>query len=86
MLSVPNVHFLRMRPKMIRYILVFQTTEGAKMTTTYRHTEKILESSQIERVWLIDLVRERLKVLTKSEATNFMSQWKVNYLNPDWEY
>ena len=86
MLSVPNVHFLRMRPKMIRYILVFQTTEGAKIATTYRHTEKILENSQIERVWLIDLVRERLKVLTKSEATKFMSQWKVNYLNPDWEY
>lgn len=86
MLSVPNAHVLRMRPQLIRYVLVFQTTEGPKITTTYRHTEKILENFQTERVWLIDLVREKMEVLDDVRCRHFMSEWKVNYLNPDWEY
>ena len=80
-----KVHSLRIRPKFIKYILIFQTSKGLKLVTTHYYASKLVETGAVLDAWLIDMETETITHIFE-DLPKFLEQWEKHYSDPEWKF
>ena len=74
------------RPLKIRYIWYVETKDKSYTGATWNSLSKALEKNPII-VKICDVIdNEVFELKTGQQIKNFMTLWRTNYYNPDWNY